>query len=404
MLRTTQFCNKKVMELIHDGQKSVVRSTLNSKIDDSWDPEEKPTRMLNANTLSFLKRFSHRVALSTYGKKYFLYMDTFDGKPISMFIDRKHGNIIYVPLDFSKEVYGGTMLEGEMTRSMKGDWTFYVLDIYLYKKKYLKSINLKERMKLAVELVTNNFTPNPTEDVCAFQIAQYFEYSYIQDLHDTYTMQIGLYCSGLFFKNERRLDRGTLYIFSNDTVSKKYDELRLMNKRNKNANMNTNRIKNKKPARLEPASEPSGEPSSEPSSEPSGDNTEIKVGDNTETEPVKKSFVMKNDRVKKFVNVDKLEVPRIKQKSKPKEFTGNAELRRLWIKKTQKPDVYLLSEKKSPFVKKGLVCIPSIEDSQRIKEWFEGLDTDSDTNEPQILEVECIWNEIFKKYEVIELV
>lgn len=348
MLRTIKFCNKKVMELINDDEKKKIINTLHNKIENSLCVGDKSNRMLNSKTIVFLKKFSNKVTLSTYGKKYLLYIDIFDDKKMSIFIDRKNSNILLVPFHFANDIYHGTLIEGEITKSLDNTWLFYITDIHLYKNNFLKNVNLDERINILKNMFKQEFEISSKDDVCNIQIAEYFDYCYMKDMIETYAGKLKLYCSGLLFKNNLKLDKGTLYI--------------LPNNQNHNQNHNQNQNQNQ-------------------------NNNKNHIHNNNKNKISHDNNITKNNSKNNENIVCKTT------------FNGDIKTINLWLKKTDKPDVYFLSENKEPFIEKGLACIRTIQDSQKISKWFNELNSDIST-----LYVKCIWNDIFKKYEVIDLI
>ena len=209
-MKSVKFGNKKALEIIDTELKGQIKEFL-------WDkaktrPMDKNYRILNKGSLQHLTKYPHLVTLSTYGKKFLLCMIKIEDKNHTIFIDRKREMMIYMPMGFDKNLYQGTIFDGELMKDNDGQWIYFVTDIHLYKGKGTYMKPLQERIEIVKDILENQYIINEM-DFCTFEMKEYFSYAFLEDLSNGYRQRLNYKCSGLIFKNQIKSEKALLYIF-----------------------------------------------------------------------------------------------------------------------------------------------------------------------------------------------
>ena len=209
-MKSVKFGNKKALEIIDTDLKSQIKEFLWEKA--KTRPMDKNYRILNKGSLQHLAKYPHLVTLSTYGKKFLLCLIKIEDKNHTIFVDRKREMMIYMPMGFDKNLYQGTIFDGELMKDNDGKWIYFVTDIPLYNGKSTYTKSLQERIEIVKDILGTQFIVNEM-DFCAFEMKEYFPYKFLEDLSNGYRQRLNYKCSGLIFKNQVKSEKALLYIF-----------------------------------------------------------------------------------------------------------------------------------------------------------------------------------------------
>lgn len=226
------FCDKWGMNIKSHEVKEEIMKELETKFQvkimkkhhDKWDP---PVVMPKLQTNP------HIVCLRTNGNPYYLYLTRYQYTPLAIFIDKKIQGGYFLPrmiigkCRFSAEAYDNTLLEGEMTKDMYGNWLFLIHDAIAWKNSYLEKENVMKRINLAYELLANHFVPDDT-DVFQFHVKKYVTYDKLRELVYDFMPLLPYTCRGLYFRPLYLRFRDILYNFDESLIKKvqrvKYQE------------------------------------------------------------------------------------------------------------------------------------------------------------------------------------
>lgn len=135
----------------------------------------------------------HVVSVKTNGNPYLMYLTYYEDVEIVYFIDKKIHTSYQFPriligrYMFNKELFKGTLIDGEMTRDKDNNWLFIINDIIAYKGEYMINKLLPERMSICYNMLSNEYTPDTTMDICKLVVKQYF--NLCKDTIDNITKQ-----------------------------------------------------------------------------------------------------------------------------------------------------------------------------------------------------------------------
>ena len=166
---------------------------------------------LNKKNVNNLKENNFLVTLSTFGKKYILFITKFNNKKYCIFINKKNDIMTITQLKFTDDIFIGTLFDGELVKNYNNKWIFLINDIAYY-----KGVNLITKSFFERTIIINNILKNEHEnDNYSLFITkkEYFEYNKINDLVDNYMKVLSYKCSGLYFKSINNFSDNYLFIF-----------------------------------------------------------------------------------------------------------------------------------------------------------------------------------------------
>ena len=130
---------------------------------------------------------SHWMCLRSNGNPYFLVLTTLDDVPTMVYVDKKvqpgyeYPRMILGRGQFPVKAFkgAGTVLDGEMVRDVNGGWAYLVNDVIAYAGEVLYGVNCRRRLTLlqrlerARELIGAK-RQDPHMDSCVYQVKRYF--------------------------------------------------------------------------------------------------------------------------------------------------------------------------------------------------------------------------------------
>lgn len=171
--------------------------------------ESKYYSFLNKKNLNNLSNYKFFVLLKSFGKNYVLFLTNIENKKYCIFINKKNNVMNIVKLNFSDELYEGTLLDGEIVKNEYNKYIFLINDLPYYKGKSLITQNFEERNILIEEILEKNFK---LDNDLYISRKKYFNFNEINDLVENYSKVLNYKCSGLLFKNNTNF--GDNYLFS----------------------------------------------------------------------------------------------------------------------------------------------------------------------------------------------
>jgi hypothetical protein len=134
---------------------------------------------LDSNNVNFILS-NHMMNLRSNGNRYYLYFTLYNDIETMYYIDKKihpgyqRPRIIFGRGLFDKKLFKNTLLDGEMVKCKDDTWTFLINDIICYEGIHLSSKTLPERLDIIYNLLSKQYTPDKTIDVCNYKIKTYF--------------------------------------------------------------------------------------------------------------------------------------------------------------------------------------------------------------------------------------
>lgn len=120
----------------------------------------------------------HVITVRSQGNPYLLYFTKYMDKEIIYLLDKKiHPGYVLPRIIigrglYNKEIFNGTIIDGEMVKS--GDkWLFLINDMIAYKGEYLIKKNLPERLSIIYNMLEKEYTEDETMDMYKYMVKRY---------------------------------------------------------------------------------------------------------------------------------------------------------------------------------------------------------------------------------------
>jgi hypothetical protein len=353
-MKSTFFCNKKSLEIISPNIKNDIVSLINET--GSFNLTSKYYTFLNKKNVNNLKENKFLVSLSTFGKKFILFITKYNTKKYCIFINKKNETMTVTQLKFTDDIFLGTLFDGELVKNDNEKWIFLINDIAYCKGNNIITKPFQERQNIIENILLNEY--DYKEDNQSFFISKknYFRYENIKDLVENYMNNLNYKCSGLYFKNINNFSDNYLFIFPECR-----SDTKILNNQIEN-NINTKNINNLKKINL---------------------NNKNSIDENENNEDDDKILFGNVNVISNMNNTNK--------HNKLEKITC-----RFIIQSTLMPDIYELYCKgiNNSIDRYSYAGVPDIEVSNFLKELF----INKEQNESATIYVECNYHKNFKKW------
>ena len=190
---------------------SSLYNNVNKKISNigTFKIESKYYSFLNKKNLDSLQNYKFFVLLKSFGKNYVLFLTNINDKNYTIFINKKNNVMNIVNINFSEDLYSGTLLDGEIVKNDNNKYIFLINDIPYYKGNSLITKNFEERNEYIQKILKNNYEP---DEELYISKKKYFLINEINDLVENYMKILSYRSAGLLFKNNNNF--GDNYLFS----------------------------------------------------------------------------------------------------------------------------------------------------------------------------------------------
>jgi hypothetical protein len=114
------------------------------------------------------------------GNPYYMVLTRHDGVESIVFVDKKvqpgyeYPRMILTKGRFDPVVFDDTVLDGEMVKASTGCWVFLVNDVVAFAGRAMGGRPLPERLARAAELFATRHEPDALMDTCVFQVKRYY--------------------------------------------------------------------------------------------------------------------------------------------------------------------------------------------------------------------------------------
>ena len=209
-MKSTYFGNKKALQIISTNVRNDIKSSIQNL--GPFNLISKYYTFLNKKNVNNLKETDFQVTLSTFGKKYIMYITDYNSKKYCLFINKKNDCITLVQLKFSEDIFKGSLFDGELVKNSNDQWIFLINDMAYYKGTNYITSSFEERKTIIEDFLENEYEYDSDQ---GFFISNkpYFSYEYLKDLTNTYMNLLNYKCSGLYFKNINNFSDNYLFIF-----------------------------------------------------------------------------------------------------------------------------------------------------------------------------------------------
>ena len=147
----------------------------------------------------------HMLCVRSNGNPYFLYLTRLNFVNYCIFIDKKiqqgysYPRMIISHFKFANELFDDTIIDGEMTKTSSGKWTFLIHDLVVHCKEHLININFVKRINLLYQSLQQYYSPD-FNDICLFKVKKFFQYTEALDIFEKHITEVDYSCRGIYFK------------------------------------------------------------------------------------------------------------------------------------------------------------------------------------------------------------
>jgi len=213
-MEDTIFCNKKALQIVSQETINDIKSLI--KNIGSFNICSKYYSFLNRKNINNLKEGRYNISLSTFGKKFVMFITNYKDKKYCIFINKKNENMIITQLDIcNNEIFNGSLFEGELVKSEDRKWLFLINDVMYYKGKNIVTKKFNERQDIINNFLSNEYKKNERFNLC---IKEHYSISYFLE---NYMELLKNKSAGLFFKNIDNFCSNFLYIFPENRTDSK---------------------------------------------------------------------------------------------------------------------------------------------------------------------------------------
>ena len=168
---------------------------------------------LNKRNLSEIKDGDFRISLSSYGKKFLLFLTTYQQKKKSIFINKKNEVMMDTSFKFIGDLYQGTLLDGELVKNDENRWIFIINDIPYYKGENMITKSFEERQTIIRHILEHEKMVSDSTDTTLICKKIYFQYKHLQDMCKRFRESLNYKTSGVWFRNIFNYGDNYLYVF-----------------------------------------------------------------------------------------------------------------------------------------------------------------------------------------------
>lgn len=148
----------------------------------------------------------HLLCTRSKGTPQLLYLTKISGLSQCVFIDRKiyrghmQPRLVLTKLWFHRDLFSGTLFEGELVQCSNGKWLFLISDLLVNRGTALINCNLVKRINTLYSILDSMFMPNDM-DPCAIQVKRYFTYEQSYELQKKFIPSLPYHTTGIIFKS-----------------------------------------------------------------------------------------------------------------------------------------------------------------------------------------------------------
>lgn len=223
MLGIISFSNRIAYNIKSNDHKDMILDQLNSEY--MIKILQRHHHDLDEKNLKFVMSNNHLMNLRSNGNRYYLYFTLYNDIEIIYYIDKKihpgyqRPRILLGRGLFAKSLFKNTLIDGEMVKCKDDSWTFLINDIICYEGKQLFNKTLPERLELVYYILANQYTPDPTIDVCNFKVKTYFN-MYKESISEMIEIskKLNYTCRGIYFWPNDLKYKPKLYNFDQSSI------------------------------------------------------------------------------------------------------------------------------------------------------------------------------------------
>ena len=184
------FCNSnafkidspELKEKVYLECEKIFKTTLKREKSDSsfYFPGPQPVT-IELKNLSKLNE-EYMVCEKTDGERSILLLINIDNKPMCFIINRNN-ELYFTDLSFKKEVFEGSIFDGELIKTKKDSWNYLIHDCMAYNGTSFLNFNHRLRYACVIDFILKRYNPKETD---CFQVKTKLFYSYGNQLDKTW--------------------------------------------------------------------------------------------------------------------------------------------------------------------------------------------------------------------------
>ena len=129
-----------------------------------------------------LKKEEYVVCEKTDGERYVMLLINIDNKPMCFIINRNN-ELYFLSLAFKKEVFEGSIFDGELIKTKENSWNYLIHDCMIYNGKNYMEISHDLRYSAVIDFITKRYVNKSTD---CFNIKTKIFYIYGNKLLETW--------------------------------------------------------------------------------------------------------------------------------------------------------------------------------------------------------------------------
>jgi hypothetical protein len=177
----------------------------------TYNLDSKYYQFLNFKNVNQLKNEEFKISVSTFGKKYNLYLKNINNKNYCIFINKKTNQMILGKFTFALSLFDGTLFDGELIKNSRNEWFFVMNDLIYYEGKNIITQDFETRYEKLKNLVATQYKYDNNSQ-CKLFIKKYVEVKYVNSIIKDYIAHLSFKCSGIIFKENNNFGNNYTYI------------------------------------------------------------------------------------------------------------------------------------------------------------------------------------------------
>lgn len=215
------FCDR----VAYNIKNNEIKQSILDEIDSRYNVKiiQKHFHKMTTDSIRHITATPHYITIKTNGNPYFLYFTHYDNVEIAYFIDKKIQQTYKVPRiiinrgQFHKDLFTGTLIDGEMARCNDKSWTFVMNDIIAYKGKHLINASFEQRMKHLYTILDSEHVKDDPMDMCTYKIKPYYNLS-TNTIDQISKMEYPMTIRGIYFWATSLKYKPKLYNYNDNLI------------------------------------------------------------------------------------------------------------------------------------------------------------------------------------------
>jgi len=182
------FCNSTAFKIENAGLKDKLfkecEKILGIELKTDYFPGPQPVTIMKKD-FETLKTKKYVLCEKSDGERYIMILVNIDNKPMCFLINRNN-DLYFITLSFKKEVFEGSIFDGELIKTKSGGtWHYLIHDTLAYNGRCFTDISHDLRYASIIDFITKRYVPKETD---CFNVKTKLFYSYGSELEKTWNL------------------------------------------------------------------------------------------------------------------------------------------------------------------------------------------------------------------------